>query len=117
MNVVVRVETFTCPCCGGFIGEAAPVEFVLGHGLSESHRKIFSRLSTRLGAEVSSDTLIDTLYSDREDGGPIAARLVLSQLVHTLNKRIEAHGWIVTSRGRGRGNQAVYRLIPREARQ
>lgn len=78
---------------------------------------ILDLLSRRAGVLISSDTIIDAMYSGRRDGGPDKARNVLSVTINRLKNTIEAFGWTISSVGRGSGNSASYRLIPVEAGQ
>lgn len=108
-------QSFTCPCCQGFIGEAAAMQFVSDR-LSLGHQQtVFEMLSRHMGRPVSKDRLVTALYSDRPDGGPEFADNIVSIEILRLRKAIEAFGWTITSHGRGSGNRAVYRLIPLEA--
>ncbi len=118
MNVQpTRLQVCSCPTCGGFMGEAAPLEAVrekvrMGHQLI-----ILDLLSRRVGILVGSDAIIDAMYSGRRDGGPDKASQVLAVTMNRLKTTIEAFGWTIASVGRGSGNKASYRLIPREAGQ
>ena len=108
-------QAYCCPACGGYIGDAAPVEFV-SDKLPRGHQeRIFGILSRRIGRQVSKDTLIDAMYSERADGGPVYADNIVSIEINKLRSQIEGFGWTIVSKGRGSGNKAVYRLIPLEA--
>lgn len=112
MNIQPRLQTVTCPCCGGFLGEAAPLDAVrekvrMGHQLI-----ILDKLSRRVGRLVSSDDLIDAMYASHADGGPDKANGVLSVSMSRLKQEIAAFGWTIISVGRGSGNRASYKLIP-----
>ena len=115
MNIQPRLQTVMCPCCGGFMGEAAPLDAVrekvrMGHQLI-----ILDLLSRHVGRLVPSDAIIDAMYSHRSDGGPDQASRILSVVINRLKKTIEAFGWTIVSVGRGSGNTASYRLQPVEA--
>lgn len=108
-------ETFTCPCCGGYIGEAAPVAFV-AERLPVGHQaRVFEAFSRRVGRPFTKESLIQTMYGDRSDGGPETADNIVSIQVLRLRTFLEQYGWTITSEGRGRGNKVFYRLIPLEA--
>lgn len=110
-----RIQQCTCPTCGGYLGEAAPLSAVreqvgIGHQLT-----IFDSLSRRVGNMVTSEGLIDAMYSDRSDGGPDNATSVLTTTVSRLKDRVEGYGWTIVSFGRGKGNSASYKLVPLQA--
>lgn len=115
MNVVARIQTFTCPCCGGLIGEAAPVEEVRQYVTAPAHRIIFDILSRSVGRPVFRDALIHLIYGGRADGGPERADKVLAVQVSQLRRRIEPFGWTISSSKGGSGIHAQWRLIPTEA--
>jgi hypothetical protein len=108
-------QVFMCPCCGGFIGEAAPLDAISESRLSDSQKIIFNRLAKTVGRDVTAEALVSLLYDHRSDGGPDRPHQTVSAFVVYLNKRIRKHGWVIISRGRGRYNSAKYRLIPLEA--
>ncbi|WP_105436387.1 winged helix-turn-helix domain-containing protein [Neorhizobium tomejilense] len=121
MNVQPRIQIFTCPCCGGFIGEAAPISTIVESMNSRVSRRLLERLGRKPGASVSRDAIIDYCYSDDPTGGPERADNVFRVMVCRLRKVIEPYGWTiqcVTGRGPSSdGAGALYRLIPTEARQ
>lgn len=117
MNIQPRLQTVMCPCCGGFMGEAAPLDAVrekvrMGHQLI-----ILDLLSRRVGRLVSNTDIVDAMYGDRADGGPENCGNVAKVTICRLKKTIEAFGWTIVSVGRGSGNTASYRLQPVEAGQ
>lgn len=114
MNVVARVQTYTCPCCGGFIGEAAPIEQVKEAITAPAHRIIFDLLARSIGQAVRRDTIIDRIYGGRADGGPETADRILKAQVSQLRRRIEPFGWTITVSKGGSGYLAQWRLIPTE---
>lgn len=109
-----RVQNFSCPCCGGHLGEAAPLEFIRDHIAIGHQKRIFDRLSSRVGREFAKESLIDAMYGDRSDGGPMHAENIVSIEVGRLRKTLERFGWSLISKGRGTGNKAFYRLTPTE---
>lgn len=115
MNVIARVQQYSCPCCGGFIGEAAPIEQVRESITAPAQRIIFDLLSRSIGYAVRRDAIIDRMYGDRADGGPETADLILKAQVSQLRRRIEPFGWTVSVSRGGAGHLAQWRLIPTEA--
>lgn len=98
--------TSSCPVCGGpLLGEdtqwikAANV-FVWPRGaarLTPDEGAMFDRLwRARHGAEaVPRDSLIDAVWSDDDDGGPISADRRLKVMACHIRKKIEGSGIIV----------------------
>lgn len=117
MNVIAKVQQFTCPCCGGFIGEAAAVNDVRAAITAPAHRLIFDLLSRAVGQPVMREALIDRMYGARADGGPERADKILAVQVSQLRRRIEPYGWTISISKGGSGYLAQWRLIPTEASQ
>lgn len=116
MNVATRIQAFCCPSCGGFIGEAAPVDKVRDAITAPAQRVIFDLLSRSMGTAVMRDTIMDRMYAHRSDGGPDTADQVLKATVSQLRRRIEPFGWTISASKGGAGHLAQWRLIPTEAR-
>jgi hypothetical protein len=117
MNAHPRIETFTCPCCGGFIGEAAPVDQIREYVTAPGRRLILDMLTKTVGAPVHRDLIINRMYGGRSDGGPENGDHVVKAMVSQLRRQIEPFGWTISSSRGGSGELAQWRLIPREARQ
>lgn len=111
--MVSRVQSYSCPCCGGFIGEAAKPEDV-SVGLRGHKRTMFKVLSRNIGRPVSKEDFIREMYGMRADGGPDDAGNVVCVEMLRLRRAIEPFGWTISSTGRA-GLKAEYRLIPLEA--
>ncbi|MCJ8518989.1 hypothetical protein ABID21_001894 [Pseudorhizobium tarimense] len=117
MNAHPRIASFTCPCCKGFIGEAAPLDQVMESVTQPSRRIILEMLASKPGSPVLRDRILDRLYGDRADGGPDTGDHVVKAMVSQLRRQIEPFGWTVTGSRGGSGNLAQWRLIPVEAGQ
>lgn len=117
MNAHSRIQTYCCPSCGGFIGEAAPLDQVRESVTQPSRRLILDMLSSKPGAPVLRDRILDRLYGDRADGGPDSGDHVVKAMVSQLRRQIEPFGWTITGSRGGSGNLAQWRLIPVEAGQ
>lgn len=117
MNVVARVQSFTCPCCGGFIGEAAGIDQVREAITAPAHRIIFDLLSRSIGSPVMRDRVMERMYGGRADGGPDNAGKVLAVQVSQLRRKLQPFGWTISGSSGGVGEFAQWRLIPTEARQ
>lgn len=114
MNVVARVQQFSCPCCGSFIGEASTIEQVRESLTAPAQRLIFDALARSVGKPVHRETLFDRIYGNRADGGPERGEQVLTVHVSQLRRKIEPFGWTITASRGGSGNLAQWRLIPTE---
>lgn len=117
MNHVPQTSQFTCPCCRGFIGEAAPLSFARDAVVGGLQLKIFDELSARKGRSLRMSELIDRCYADDPNGGPEDPANSITVTIFKLRKRLAPLGWeIERLGGGGRGNNdgAFYRLTPAE---
>ncbi len=117
MNAVPKIQSFSCPCCGGFIGEAAPIDQVRQFVTAPGRRLILDMLSRSPGSPVHRDLIIGRMYAGRSDGGPDSGAQVVAVTVSQLRRQIEPFGWTVSNSKGGGGELAQWRLIPREAGQ
>lgn len=117
MNAHPKIQSFSCPCCGGFIGEAAPLEQVRKSVTAPGRRLILDMLSKTPGSPVHRDLIIGRMYGGRSDGGPDDGDHVVKAMVSQLRRQIEPFGWTVTNSKGGAGALAQWRLIPRETAQ
>lgn len=121
MNIQSKIQSFTCPCCRGFIGEAAPIEMVLSAVSSTTGRKILEKLSTKVGKQFHRDEIIDFVYASDPSGGPDDAAGTFSVTLFRLRQTISDFGWTIEKKGGGGHGEfstpGLYRLIPTEARQ
>lgn len=117
MNIIPQVQSYTCPCCHGFIGEAAPIDAVLERVARGQQKSILELLSRRVGRTVAKESVLSHLFDDRADGGPDGADRVLAVQLSYLRKFIGRYGWSIVTTGGGRGASTFYRLIPTEAGQ
>lgn len=114
MNQMPRIQSFTCPCCRGFIGEAAPVEAVEATLTSATQKAMFRVLSKKPGAPVQRETLMAAMFNHRPDGGPESSQSVFGVTMMRLRGAIYSFGWMIDRKGGGKGGEAVYRLLPIE---
>lgn len=113
MSASPRTEAFTCPCCGGQIGEAAPIEAVIEAESSWVCQAILKALSEPVGQRRRRQELVEAIYRDRRQ--PQHANNGFKVALSHLRKRVEAFGWMIERKG-SKGPEdhtgAVYRLIP-----
>ncbi|WP_320196245.1 hypothetical protein RMR10_004540 [Agrobacterium rosae] len=114
MNHVPQTTQYTCPCCKGFIGEAAPIEAVLERVSSGQQKLFLSCLAKRIGQQVSKETIMTRFYSDRRDGGPDNADAIIAVQLSNLRRLIGTFGWSIITTGGGHGTPTFYRLTPTE---
>lgn len=115
MNIIPKIQTYTCPCCNGYIGEAAPIADVMERAPSGQQRLILEMLSRKIGRKVAKDAILERLYDGRPDGGPGSADGVIGTQLTRLRKFIAQFGWTILTTGGGRGSPAFYSLVPMEA--
>ena len=112
MNAHPRIQAFSCPCCGGFIGEAAPLDKVAELLTSDQQRYVFDALAKKPGANVTRAELYDTVFGHRKVR-PTDPSHGFANLISSLRKRLEPHGWMIQcTNGARRGGRSVYRLLP-----
>lgn len=112
MNAHHKIQHFSCPTCGGHLGEAAKIDDVRAALTRPAWRTIFDLLARAPGRSVMRDTLIEALYGDRADGGPERADHVIKAHVSQLRRIIEPFGWTITVSRGGSGHLAQWKLIP-----
>lgn len=117
MNVIPQTQAYVCPCCQGFIGEAAPIEMVLERVPRGQQKAILGLLSQRIGRTVAKSSMMSALFDARPDGGPELADNVINAQMCRLRKLVEPHGWSIITTGGGRGSETFYRLLPTEVGQ
>lgn len=120
MNVVARVETYSCPCCGGFIGEAAPVTEILETMPDTPRKSALRALVRKVGRPIEREQLIEAMWGDRLDGGPESIDSSFGVQLSRLRKDLKRHGWTILCIGRNTGEHnhgGSYKLIPSEVGQ
>ena len=88
-----------CPCCNGS-GEIVPQAPVY---LSRMQSRIW-HFVRRSGDGISSENLIDRIYADHPDGGPLNARRSIWVTIVAANKRLSEARQRIVARG------GIYRL-------
>jgi DNA-binding response OmpR family regulator len=113
MTMLHQRQAFTCPCCGGFIGEAASIDSV-SERVTGQQRIIIDLLGKQPGRAIPRDKILFALYGDRYDGGPDYSENIISVNISRLRKLLHGYGWDIVGTSRG-GAKSSYRLIPLEA--
>ena len=70
--------------------------------LSGTQRKIVEILSVNIGRWVSTEAIVDHVYSGDPDGGPGSPRNTITQHVFRANQRIRRKGYRIDADGQGR---------------
>lgn len=85
-----------CPCCGqprpGYYDEVAGLA-----RLTEAQRRLFLVLAAQRGAVVSWSDMLNAIYFDDIDGGPLNARRTVHVIRCYANKKIERFGLRISS--------------------
>lgn len=101
--------TTVCPHCGfrhREQGEGNYANELDNVRLSALQRKVLSVFANERGAVIRGKRLIEMVFDDREDGGPLVPMKSIYFAVHAINKTIKPHGWALENEYR-RG----YRLV------
>lgn len=84
-----------CPCCGQWLWQLSGLE-----------ARLYQTLSN--GKSFSCRQLIDLLYGDREDGGPLYPYIVIHLTKQRLNRKIKKMGLQIICTAKG--PKSLYRL-------
>ncbi len=88
------------PCCGQTM-RAPPVDavqFVEQLPIGGTHApRLIARLARNFGLYIPEDVLVDSVYANEPDGGPLSARNVVAVLTCRLNPRLAPHGLKIES--------------------
>lgn len=107
---MVASENTFCPCCGATLASGPPTWLVELFILCPAERRLMKVLARRFPWYVDREILIDALYGDRSDGGPLSANNVLSVHLCQLRRALEPFGWTVSKGTSGRGGCGRHRL-------
>lgn len=114
MNHIPQTTQYVCPCCKGFIGEAAPIDQVIDAEQSRVSKRILSALSNPVGSRVSIAAITRYIWLNKQPSNPEA---VFRVTMVALRKRLDSYGWAIIcdrSRGIDEHGGSFYRLIPAE---
>lgn len=109
------MQAFTCPCCHGYIGEAAPIDDVRSAIRSPWQGAVIGLLASQIGKPVRRERIVNAVYAASGRQAPLTAENSLSTIISNARRSIEPYGWTIVTRGGGRGNIGTYTLTPREA--
>lgn len=92
-------SNLNCPLCGGSIGavpsgEGEIVEMI--SGLGPRTGRLVAALIERPGTYVPTSTLSMRVWGDDPNGGPISAKVMISQMMRESRNRIP--GWRIESK-------------------
>jgi hypothetical protein len=111
MTMLHQRQAFTCPCCGGFIGEAAPIEDVIA-ALTGHKQSLVKAIAKARGMRADRAALIEAMWRGARE--PTEAVSTFNVMIYRTRIAVEEFGWALLSPGRG-GDDGVYRLVPKEA--
>lgn len=101
--------TQRCKCCGQPLPGSPSVDLEAAP-LAKLERRIVDALSIAHPRAVTIDALIDQVYFDDADGGPIDARSSVASTVARMRKLLPRYGWTIPRGSRGRGVRGTYKL-------
>lgn len=113
LNRLPQTTPCTCPTCGGYMGEAAPLEAVR-EALTGRERRVFDALEEAGAGGITTVDLSIKLFGS-ECGCSERKMHYTTELISFLRKRLEPFGYCVP---RNKAlNRGKYRIIPMEAGQ
>ena len=90
-----------CPCCGQPVEEVSLGSLVEAN-LTAVERRVVEVLIEAYPSRISLEHIIDALYVDDPNGGPLWARKNAHVMVHRLRKKLAEVGWSIPKvRGTG----------------
>ena len=101
-----------CPCCNTLI-ESLDVEDLAFIALSPLERRIVEALISSYPRLVTRDYIIDQMYWDDPDGGPLDAYNTMHVVMMKVRRKLSKFGWTISRGKQGPGMRAFgsYRLI------
>lgn len=100
------MSAMTCPCCDQPITAAVrdPLRVLAMIQFSQLERRIAEYLARNLGRWVPAGALVDAVYSDDPDGGPITAHVAIAVKIMTIRKRLMGTPLALEGYAGGRGH-------------
>lgn len=100
-----------CPTCGqGIPGGEAPIEALTDAKVPKQQREILRILVGCYPRDIGVEALIEIIWGNDPDGGPLDPRSVINTQLCRLRPAILKYGWTIPRRGGGSGNYGRYRL-------
>lgn len=101
-----------CPCCGSAMSvvEVDPLAIANILRFSRMQRKIFNLLVRDIGIALPTERVLDRMYDDDPDGGPIEANRSLLVITCRMRKKLKPFGLTIRSYGGGRGGGSLMSL-------
>ena len=84
--------TKTCKCCGQTLPDAYP----LGVRLTAQQQLIANTVRRAGQHGIMSDDLVDAIYANSRDGGPLNAKGVIHVQIYLMNKKLKTVGKRIT---------------------
>ncbi|MBN8996133.1 MAG: hypothetical protein J0H94_12975 [Rhizobiales bacterium] len=98
-----------CPCCGRPIDEDVHAVIATA-SLSRSERLAVSHLAERFGKWVRLGQVVEAVYVDDPDGGPLTAHQCVYMFLYRADKKLRSLGYAVEStRGGGAHEHRIVR--------
>lgn len=99
-----------CPCCNRPMeASKAPLDALAAAPIWGQQRTILDALAEAYPRFVQTSFIIDRLYGDDPNGGPICADNIIANRVVHLRRKLAAYGWTIPQYTIG-----CYRLEPIE---
>lgn len=84
--------------------------------MGRTRARLFDAVYRAGSAGVPIERLVDFLYGDDPNGGPLAASNVVQARIWLLNAELKRFAIKISAIQRGRGHHGIYRLVTCEAR-
>jgi DNA-binding response OmpR family regulator len=105
----MSASSISCPCCNNPI-RSPSFELIVDHyEISPQSARVLEAVWKGKGVPVPSERILDHIWADDPDGGPVGAKRYryFQWSLHELRKRLEGSGLAVVNAGYGCGYQLV----------
>lgn len=100
-----------CPTCHRPMKSGLPIKSLTDLSLGPRERRIVEILSRAYPHEVSSERMVEHVYSHDKGGGPLGAAKTLAVILVYLRPKVRQYGWTISKARSGPGSPGV-RLEP-----
>lgn len=114
MNTHTRIQQYSCPCCGGRIGEAVSLDIVRAAINRPQFVAMFDTLAKEPGKDVERSAIIKSVYGP-SSCWPKTYPQAISKYLAELRRELEVYGWTITHANGPKARFHHHRLIPSEA--